>query len=439
MDISVDQLSKKKKIVLVGKDLDDGDLGTLAEVIEKSEVLEEINLMCNKVTLAEGKFVDALAKSKSLKNLSLYNNRVGPEGAERLAMALRDNRTLEQLFLEGNELGDKGAQYLAGALTTNKKLQCIILRGNEIGDAGAEALANMLVFNRSLTVMLLGENKITNAGATKLAGGLEYNAVMNQLLLDANPISPILDLKIKTVLASSTRKQPQESRALPKQIVEAMIAAKDEELVAKDAEKQKALAAKDVEIEGKDRKILRRETVLKAKVAELIRKDEEIAQLKKNLSKYEKLRQQVRDPIKLLQVYMKAKDAEIASLKSTIDDIMRPDQPPSEVAASSSEETGTMEAAPAQSGVAASSSEETGASLETGRSEETGGSLETGRSESSDVSDGPASAASEYTDATDHTNENRPPAAKVGNGKKDDLRSPLASKYLKKKKAAPLE
>ena len=104
-----EQLVKQKKIALVGKELQDGDIGVLADVLEKSEVLKELNLMCNKISLRDDRFTDALARNKTLQVLSLYGNEVGVEGAKRLADVLRVNTTLQQLFLEGNDVGDDGA------------------------------------------------------------------------------------------------------------------------------------------------------------------------------------------------------------------------------------------------------------------------------------------------------------------------------------------
>ncbi len=74
-----DSLVNKKKIVLTCKNLHDGDIEVLAEVLEKSTVVEEMNLMMNQITLSDDKFTDALARNKSLKVLNLYGNKIGAE------------------------------------------------------------------------------------------------------------------------------------------------------------------------------------------------------------------------------------------------------------------------------------------------------------------------------------------------------------------------
>merc|ERR1719203_511555 len=102
-----ENLVKEKKIVLVGKELWDGNIEVLVRVLQK-DVVEELNLMCNRIALSNDKFTDALAQNSSLKVLNLYNNQVDGAGATRLAAALKVNTCLQQLFLEGNQLGDEG-------------------------------------------------------------------------------------------------------------------------------------------------------------------------------------------------------------------------------------------------------------------------------------------------------------------------------------------
>ena len=96
----------------------------------------------------------------------------------------------------------------------------MILRGNGIGDEGVEGLANLFLFNKSLRVVLLGENKLTNNGAQKLADALEYNTVIDQCLVDANNISPIMVLKIKTIISSVSRRKPELKKEVSKHVLE---------------------------------------------------------------------------------------------------------------------------------------------------------------------------------------------------------------------------
>jgi hypothetical protein len=75
-----DSLINETKISFSCKDLKDDDIvEILAEVLEKSSVVTEIDLMLNQLTLSDDIFTDALAMNKSLKVLNLYNNKIGVE------------------------------------------------------------------------------------------------------------------------------------------------------------------------------------------------------------------------------------------------------------------------------------------------------------------------------------------------------------------------
>merc|ERR1712129_324754 len=64
--------------------------------------------------------------NSTLTSLRLRSNRIGAQGAERLAAALERNITLTSLGLEGNNVGDNCAEQIAAALEKNK-LGCRVL------------------------------------------------------------------------------------------------------------------------------------------------------------------------------------------------------------------------------------------------------------------------------------------------------------------------
>ena len=255
--MNLQSLVKEKKVLLAGKGLQDGDdTEVLAQVLREG-VVEELNLMCNRIALVDDNFTDALAQNSSLKVLNLYGNHVGN--------ALKVNTSLQQLFLEGNQVGDEGVERLAEALTVNANgpLRVLILCGNGIGDAGAQSLGVSFLFNRSLRVVLLGEHFIDNKGEQYLADCLECNPVIDQLLLDGNRMSNILEERVKTILSNGKRKSTNiRKQALPKHIVESLLKDKDNKIAIKDL----ALAAKDEEMTGL-------QTLLKAKQQENQEKD----------------------------------------------------------------------------------------------------------------------------------------------------------------------
>ncbi|KAK3268265.1 hypothetical protein CYMTET_23226 [Cymbomonas tetramitiformis] len=153
-----------------------------------------------------------LVSNTSLNTLDLRDNKIRPEGAEALAVALTPNTkgvfntSLNTLRLGGNRIGSKGAKALAVALTPNAvgvfngSLSTLNLEGNRIGSKGAKALAVALtpnaegVFNTSLNTLDLNGNDIGPEGAKALAGALTpnekgvFNGSLNTLGLRGNQL-----------------------------------------------------------------------------------------------------------------------------------------------------------------------------------------------------------------------------------------------------------
>ena len=97
----------------------DDNLCVLTEVLQKSKALEQLFFDENQITLADEKFVDALANNYTLWVLDLDHNMIGAERAKRVAGALRINQTLRKVFLQGNQISDKGAKKLAKTIKCN--------------------------------------------------------------------------------------------------------------------------------------------------------------------------------------------------------------------------------------------------------------------------------------------------------------------------------
>lgn len=103
----------------------------------------------------------AIARLEHLRELDLYANRVGDEGAVKLSQL-----ALTRLKLSSNQIGDKGAIALAQAPRFNQ-LEELDLGGNQIGDEGAIALANSKELS-ALRVLHFWANPITDAGVLAL-------------------------------------------------------------------------------------------------------------------------------------------------------------------------------------------------------------------------------------------------------------------------------
>ncbi|XP_067912485.1 MHC class II transactivator isoform X2 [Heterodontus francisci] len=121
--------------------------------------------------LAFLKYLDL--EGPSSQKVKMSENKIGDEGAERLAEVLSNLTSLEKLTLSRNQIADRGAQELARSLPNLKFLKTLSLYDNIIGDKGAEKLAEILPVMKSLKVLDVKFNKITDVGAQRLTQSLK--------------------------------------------------------------------------------------------------------------------------------------------------------------------------------------------------------------------------------------------------------------------------
>eukprot|EP00511_Aplanochytrium_stocchinoi_P002917 CAMPEP_0204843886 /NCGR_PEP_ID=MMETSP1346-20131115/48242_1 /ASSEMBLY_ACC=CAM_ASM_000771 /TAXON_ID=215587 /ORGANISM="Aplanochytrium stocchinoi, Strain GSBS06" /LENGTH=984 /DNA_ID=CAMNT_0051983107 /DNA_START=91 /DNA_END=3046 /DNA_ORIENTATION=+ len=212
---------KNKKCALVtlhlrGNKIDARGAEKIAEVLKINNTLQELNLDDNDIngTLLNDiyDFFEGTAKhiisvfamispicTCTYKKLgidlySLEANEIGPEGAGRIADALKINKCLQNLNLGFNFIKDEGASRIADALKINKSLQNLNLGSNEIGDNGAVAIGNAILKNKkcALVTLHLRGNKIDARGAEKIAEVLKINNTLQELNLDDNDINGTL-------------------------------------------------------------------------------------------------------------------------------------------------------------------------------------------------------------------------------------------------------
>ena len=122
------------------------------------------------------------------KDLRLYRDHIGDEGAKAIALALTYSHTLTELYIYENNIGDEGAKAIALALTSNNVLTKLYLNENKIGDEGAMVIAQALTYDNTLTELCLHKNKIGNIGAKAIAKMLTINKTIHVLSIDYNKI-----------------------------------------------------------------------------------------------------------------------------------------------------------------------------------------------------------------------------------------------------------
>lgn len=128
----------------------------------------------------------------AIREVSLANTVLNPQGCALLADALIMNRTLSSLDLEKNRIGATGARYLAAALRANESLRSLSLDGNDIGDAGAVSIAVALAPDGGsrLERLSLANTGLTEAGATALGDALAGNLWLKRLVVAKLEVEP---------------------------------------------------------------------------------------------------------------------------------------------------------------------------------------------------------------------------------------------------------
>ena len=135
-------------------------------------------------------FAEAMRFNPALRELCLFNSKLGDAGAAALVKGLRDNKiALNGLYLGDNQIGDNGAAVLAEYMRDSTTLRVLDLGFNRFGDAGAVAFAEGLRGNTALTELKLHHTNIGDAGAEALVESVRGNTALQYLQLHGTPIS----------------------------------------------------------------------------------------------------------------------------------------------------------------------------------------------------------------------------------------------------------
>jgi len=106
-----------------------------------------------------------------------------------LCEGLIRNKVVTEVWLPSNQITDVGAGYIAHMLKFNRSIKELFLGENEIGPKGAAALASALARGNSTLVALgLGDNHIGVEGAGAFAAALRHNHTLSSLDIKNNGI-----------------------------------------------------------------------------------------------------------------------------------------------------------------------------------------------------------------------------------------------------------
>jgi len=116
--------------------------------------------------------VEGLERNRSVVNLVMDENKLGPRSAPAIARLLTHNRTLTSLDLRHNQLRNEGIDIIAPAVEANRSLGCLVLWNNAMSPAGAARLAAAVEKNQGLEVLDIGANLLGFHGADMFKAAL---------------------------------------------------------------------------------------------------------------------------------------------------------------------------------------------------------------------------------------------------------------------------
>jgi Ran GTPase-activating protein (RanGAP) involved in mRNA processing and transport len=175
-------------------DLSDRKLGregaeAIAEALKVNKVVEKLNLKrCAIGDEGAIAIAEALKVNNTLKEIILIQNNFNAKGVVALAAALEINKSIMTMNLMGNYIYDEGAKAIAKALRVNKHLEALNLGAGDIQDEGAKAIAKALEVNKHLKELDLRNNVLQENGGTAIADSLLLNETLLRLNLNENGI-----------------------------------------------------------------------------------------------------------------------------------------------------------------------------------------------------------------------------------------------------------
>jgi hypothetical protein len=128
--------------------------------------------------------------------LELFDNNIGPRGANALGMALSFGHNLSLLTLKldyNPTLGDEGVINLCKGLRTNSTLKQLHIQFCNVSSKSGPALAEFLANSKSaVEVFNMSGNRLGGDGLAKMCGGLMYNTKCETLCIADNMIDQVV-------------------------------------------------------------------------------------------------------------------------------------------------------------------------------------------------------------------------------------------------------
>lgn len=165
-----DQISPIKTYYLAGNCFTAQGASLLANALSTNTQVESLWLKRNPLKV-EGvaEIARMLETNQSIKILDLVNVGMLDEGVKILFESLRQNHSLESLYIDANGITEEGANYIADYFEwlkaeKRKGLTSLFMAVNRLGNEGAAKIANAIAGYPYLTCLDLSSNRIQNDG-----------------------------------------------------------------------------------------------------------------------------------------------------------------------------------------------------------------------------------------------------------------------------------
>jgi hypothetical protein len=155
--------------------IQDGDLMHILKILERNHHLIVLNFSNNYLRHSIFYLKRFISLNKSLREIYLRANLIGPNGAIAVANCLCGNNTIQVLDISFNRIGHEGAIAISKALISNSSLLSLNISSNNIQDEGAMTIARLISKNSTLTELSIRDNSIRDEGSLFLGLALAEN------------------------------------------------------------------------------------------------------------------------------------------------------------------------------------------------------------------------------------------------------------------------
>ena len=161
----------------------------IGEALMINTSLQVLDLHDNPILSGVVHIAESLKHNHSLREINLSNCGISEEGAELLAISLKENNSLQTLLLRGNylsginNLSDIGAAYIADSLRHNNCLKRLDISYCGLRDGGMKSLGSALAMDSSLEELNVSNGAVTGIGLMALGESLKRNRRLKKLRL----------------------------------------------------------------------------------------------------------------------------------------------------------------------------------------------------------------------------------------------------------------